>query len=223
MTTKYIDLARQIRLLAEKANRNPDEIRLIAVVKNLSLEEIRALYDQGGRHFAENRTANYLSKRESLPTDCRWHFIGPLQTKKINRFLPQEGLIHSVHHPDLARKINEACKRGERVQRILLQVNTSGEPSKQGLSPADWRTRLDELNQLLFLQVEGLMTMAPLTNDTDSIRACFRDLASLVREWRPLMREPEKFKELSMGMSHDYPLAIEEGATYLRIGSALQT
>lgn len=222
METNYIELLSQIAHLATKANRNPESIKLIAVVKSFLMDDIHKMYRQGCRHFAENRTETYSEKKDSLPADCQWHFIGNLQSKKVNRFLPLAGLIHSVHHPDLAKKVNDHCQKFHHVQRVLLQVNTSGEQTKQGLSPSDWKNYLHELRRMPFLQIEGLMTMAPLTEDKAIIRNCFRELSFLLDEWRPYMREPERFIELSMGMSQDYPIAIEEGATYLRIGSALR-
>lgn len=144
-----------------------------------------------------------------------------MQSNKAAKAVSSFQLIHSVDTPALARKISQAGEARGFGTSILLQVNTSGEASKHGLSDEGWEAALPEMNQLPFLKIEGLMTMAPLTEDQTVIRTCFRNLRELRDQWSTRMKDPAAFKHLSMGMSHDYLIAIEEGATLLRIGTAI--
>jgi PLP dependent protein len=201
-------------LLAEVA---PYGATLIAVSKKRPIEAIQRLYDQGCRHFGENRLDEALEKQTQLPTDIKWHFIGTLQRKKAAKAIGHFSLIHSVDSLELAQKISSSS--ADRTTRILLQVNTSGEASKQGFTPATATAHFTQILSLPNLQVDGLMTMAPLTDDTKLIRTTFRSLRLLRDRLQQLSGDP--LPHLSMGMSSDYRLALDEGATLLRIGSAI--
>ena len=189
------------------------DITVIAVSKQRSIEEIKIAYNQGCRDFGENRIPEALEKMALLPKDINWHFIGALQKNKVNKAIGHFGLIHSVDNPELAAKIAKSSEAANVTTSILLQVNTSGEASKQGLNPEAWRPYLESLFALKNIEIKGLMTMAPLTEDTALIRQTFRTL----REFRDELNLPL----LSMGMSHDYKIAIEEGANLLRIGTSI--
>lgn len=191
------------------------EVKVIAVSKQRSLAEIEAVYTLGCRDFGENRIPEAMEKISALPSDIHWHFIGPLQKNKVNKAIGKFTLIHSIDTPELAEKIARSSEAANLTTAILLQVNTSGEASKQGLSPDSWRPHLEHLFTLKNIQIKGLMTMAPLTEDTTVIRNTFRRL----REFRDELKLPI----LSMGMSHDYEIALEEGANLLRIGTAIFT
>jgi pyridoxal phosphate enzyme (YggS family) len=160
-----------------------------------------------------------LAKIDELPSDISWHFIGTLQKNKVNKVINQFSLIHSVDSMDLAQKISDAGESQGITTRVLIQVNTSQEATKHGLSPDNWRRHWPALLSLPALQIEGLMTMAPLTEDESIIHAAFADLRifkeSLEQEFSLSL------PHLSMGMSHDFEIAIAEGATLLRIGTAL--
>lgn len=195
----YLEIVKQI----------PANVSLIVVSKTASVEAIRQVYDLGCLDFGENRVQDALAKRDVLPKDIRWHFIGTLQKNKVKKVVGHFALIHSVDSVELAEEISKHKVPTD----ILLQVNTSGEASKQGFTPDDLVKNLSSIQQLPYITVKGLMTMAPLTEDKEVIRKCFRDLR--------ILRDRFGLQELSMGMSHDYQIAIEEGATMVRIGTAI--
>lgn len=177
------------------------------------------IYQEGCRSFGENRLEEVLEKSPKMPQDIEWHMIGTLQTKKVNKTIGRFTLIHSVDHPQLAKKISDSSLRHGVKTCILLQSNTSGEKSKQGLTPQEWKACFEDVLELEGIEVKGFMTMAPLTEDTSVIRNTFVGLRELKCS---LEREiGRSFPHLSMGMSHDYPIAIEEGATLVRIGTAI--
>lgn len=217
----YQSLLHSVREVAMCCGRNPDEIKLIAVSKGCCIDAMHSVYAEGGREFGESRMVEAFEKISLMNQDCKWHFIGRLQSKKIAKVLPYFQLIHSVDTFALAKKIADASQKQGRVTSVLLQVNTSGEATKQGMLQEEWEGHIEALQTLSHLKIEGLMTMAPFTEDQQRIRICFRRLAQLLKRWRPFMSHPDVFEHLSMGMSHDYAIAIEEGATLLRIGSLL--
>lgn len=187
----------------------PDHVRLIVVTKEQPIDAIALVYDLGCRDFGENRVQDALPKIEEMPDDIRWHFIGSLQKNKVKKVVGRFALIHSVDSVELAQEI---AKQGIATD-ILLQVNTSGETSKQGFTVDEFGQAFKVIRGLPNINVKGLMTIAPLTEDVNVIRKCFRRLRQL--------RDEFGLQELSMGMSGDYRIAIEEGATMVRIGSAV--
>jgi len=219
--TNYCQVARNVREKALACGREPQEITLIAVSKSRPIESILSVYQEGGREFGESRVQEATDKIPYLPKDCSWHLIGTLQSNKVLKAVSTFSLIHSVDTPLLAQKISQNSQARGVVTSILLQVNTSGEITKHGLSPEEWERSLEEINHLSHLKVEGLMTMAPYTEDQKLIRSCFRKLYQLRESWKRRLKDPASLHHLSMGMSNDYLIAIEEGATLLRIGSAI--
>ena len=185
----------------------PKHVTLVVVSKGRSVDEILQVYEKGVRDFGENRIPEAFSKMEALPRDIRWHFVGKLQRKKVPKILGRFHLIHSVDTPELAF----ALDRGN--ESILLQVNTSGEATKSGLSPEEWKEHIPNLLQCKNLKVKGLMTMAPQTEDQGVLHKTFASLR--------LMNEGYDFPILSMGMSYDYKIAIEEGSTLVRLGRVI--
>lgn len=221
MKTFYHDILAKIRKKALLCGRNPEEIELIVASKGRSLESLSSAYEEGARLFGESRVQEAINKVKSLPPDCVWHMIGSLQKNKVAKALELFNWIHSVDSVDLARKISLlAEKKGKEVS-ILLEVNTSFEPNKHGFFPEQLQDSLLEINQFSSLNLRGLMTLAPLTDDPEVIRQSFRLLKSLRDHYRSLTKDPQAFSHLSMGMSHDYLIAIEEGATLLRIGRSI--
>jgi len=214
----YQKVQSTIAEVAHSCGRNPSDVKLVAVTKNHSIDQIKEAYQAGCRSFGESRWQEAEEKIKQLPIDCEWHFIGSLQKNKVIKVLPHFSLIHSVSDLSLATKISELSQENTS---ILLQVNVTGETTKHGLSSEEWSKSLEVLNGLPNLTLRGLMTMAPFTQDEKVIRTSFRKLYELLQKWRGEMRDPESFTELSMGMSNDYPIAIEEGATLIRVGSAL--
>ena len=219
--THYRQIEQKIREKALACGREPKEITLVAVSKTFPIELIQSVYQDGGRNFGENRLQEALQKIPHLPSECNWHLIGTLQGNKVSKAISFFQLIHSVDNPVLARKISQASQDKGVITPILLQVNTSGERTKHGLSGEEWARTLESVNQLPHICIEGLMTIAPYTEDRRFIRSCFHRLYLWRETWRSQMKNPDSFHHLSMGMSNDFLIAIEEGATLLRIGSAI--
>ncbi len=194
------------------------KITLVVVTKNHTWEEIEELYRLGCRDFGENRVQEAEKKITRAPKDIRWHFVGKLQKNKVAKVVGKFALIHSVDSLELAQKIgSESVKRGI-VTNVLLEANTSGEETKEGAPPDEWNKCFSQVLDIKGLKCCGWMTMAPLTTDEDVLRKTFATLAGLRDELLGLCGEA---CELSMGMSNDYAVAIQEGATILRIGSAI--
>lgn len=188
----------------------PSHVTLLVVSKGRSLFELRQLYDAGVRDFGENREKEALEKIEKLPKDICWHFIGSLQRKRVKKIAQHFQWVHSVDTLDIAKELS-LCPPIS----CLVQVNILGEESKHGFSPLSLLENQLRLKDLLGERWRGLMTMAPLTDDWKSVRHCFRALRELKDQLK------QELPTLSMGMSRDFSLAIEEGATLVRIGRAL--
>mgnify|MGYP006288981389 CR=1 FL=1 len=218
----YANLAHtreRIASAAGRAGRNPEDVLLVAVTKTVGVEEARTLFEAGAADLGENRVQEGLRKRETLADlPIHWHMIGRLQTNKVNKVVKRFLWIHSVDRLKLAEAISRSAVAAECEMNVLLQVNTSGESSKAGFAPEGLGEALPRLSELPGLRVCGLMTMAPLLDDPERTRPCFRRLRELRDEHAP--RYPELI-HLSMGMTQDFEIAIEEGATMVRIGTAL--
>lgn len=215
---KYAAIKRQINEACKKANRKSEEIRVIAVTKYVSIQRAEEALEAGLTDLGENRDEGLLAKKEVLKDKPVWHFIGTLQKRKVKNIIDQVDFIHSLDRMPLAEEIN---KRAHRKMNCLLQVNVSGEESKHGLKPNEVIPFIKELAQFENIVIVGLMTMAPLTDNKELIRNCFQSLRKLRDEVRNLQLPYAPCTELSMGMSHDFTIAIEEGATMVRIGTAL--
>jgi pyridoxal phosphate enzyme (YggS family) len=214
-------LGDRIRAAAAGAGREPSGIGWVAVSKTVGPEQVREAFAAGVRLFGENRAQELVAKTaalEDLPIE--WHFVGHLQTNKVRQVLPRSTLIHSVDRVDVARKINGRASP-EQPQPILVQVNTTGEATKSGVVPQRLGELLDSIATLPNLIVDGLMTIGPFTSDETEIRTAFRDLRELLVHERQAERPNAPLRHLSMGMSNDFEIAIQEGATLLRIGTAL--
>ncbi len=217
----YHGLLQNIAAVAYQCGRNPADIDLIAVTKGIEWNVFRGLYQFGVRDFAENRLQEAEEKISKTPEDIFWHFIGPIQKNKVRKIIQSFELIHSVDSFECAEKISTCSLEEDYTTRILLQVNTSGEEAKHGFSEEEARRYFEKIWSLPGIKVEGFMTIAPLTDDEKIIRKCFAKLWNLRDEFVIHSGGAFSLPHLSMGMSNDYPLAILEGATLLRIGSAL--
>jgi hypothetical protein len=214
--------------------RNPSEVKLVVVTKSADIEVIKEVIRLGFTELGENRVqqlkkvsaqiAEFLvaaSDDAILPEKVSWHMVGHLQRNKVHQVLPMVSLIHSIDTLRLAEEISTFASKLNLCPKVLLQVNTSDEPQKYGV-PVGAATHLaEQIETLPNLKLIGLMTMAPLTRDKDIIRTCFVRARELFIEMRGEKIVGPEFTELSMGMSSDYELAIEEGSTILRIGSAI--
>ena len=198
-------------------------VKVVGVTKNRTPEEIRELREQGIVDMGENRVQEFLRKIENTPQDIRWHFIGHLQRNKVKYLvkLPQLSLIHSVDSLRLARKISSEAEKADRVMPVLLQINIAEEKQKHGFFVSELWEVLDEIDSLENIDVKGLMTMAPFAEDPEQVRSVFASLRKLSEEISNHTWNNIEMKELSMGMSQDYSVAIEEGATIVRLGRIL--
>lgn len=205
---------------ASRVSRKREEIRVVLVTKTFSVPEVAAAYGMGFRDFAENRVQELLEKKESLPEDIRWHFIGQLQTNKVKQILGEVVLIHSLDRLELAEEIERiAGKKSLEKVDCLVQVNSSGEASKSGCRMAEAEALVGGLGSFRRIQTHGLMAIGPLTDDREKIRENFRAVQRLQGELQSKFPERD-WTILSMGMSGDYEIAVEEGATLLRLGTA---
>lgn len=225
LTANLATVRARLARAAERSGRDPASIRLLAVTKQVSAERIRDLVALGVRTVGENRVQEALRKQAELadlPLD--WHLIGHLQTNKVKQVVGAFELIHGVDSVKLALALDaraEALWAGKSRQDVLLQVNVGQEASKSGFFPADLPAAAAEILECQHLNVRGLMTVAPYAADPESVRGLFRRLRELRDACQRLAGERAELRELSMGMSHDFPVAIEEGATIVRVGSAL--
>ncbi len=219
-------IAENIKVLRDRierkcveANRDSREIKLIAVSKTFGTDYIEEVFDEGLKEFGENKAQELSAKYEQLGDKITWHFIGHLQRNKVRFVVPAASYIHSIDSLQLASEVNKAAAKINKVQKILLQVKTSEEESKFGIQSVSELFDLAKYcGEYSNIQVEGLMTIAPFTEDVNQIRQSFKQLRKLKDD---LNSEGFGLKELSMGMTSDFEIAIEEGATMLRIGSAI--
>ncbi|MBT2697749.1 YggS family pyridoxal phosphate-dependent enzyme [Bacillus sp. ISL-40] len=218
VAVKFEQIKQQIIETCLRVERDPEEVKVIGVTKYVSTERAIEALQAGIINLGENRDEGLLHKWEVLKDKPNWHYIGSLQTRKVKNIINIVEYIHSLDRISLAEEIN---KRAEQKVKCLVQVNVSGEESKHGLSPEDAIVFIESLRKFERISVEGLMTMAPLTDDEDQIRECFRKLRELRDQVQALNLDYAPCTELSMGMSNDYVVAIEEGSTMVRIGTAL--
>ena len=203
------------------------EAKLIAVTKTYSLEKLQTLYDLGFKFFGENRVQELTEKYEKLPKDIEWHLIGTLQTNKTKYIAPFIKMIHSVESFKLLKEINKRAKQNQRIIKCLLQMHIAEEDTKFGLDEKELYEILEneELKTFENIKLVGLMGMATYTDDKNQVRKEFKKLKTLFDKIKAnqsnFNTKNIDFRELSMGMSGDYEIAIQEGATFVRVGSAI--
>ena len=202
----------------------PESVRLVAVSKFHPVEALQEAYDAGQRIFGESKVQEMTQKHEVLPKDIEWHFIGHLQTNKIKYMAPYVALIHGVDSYKLLAEINKQAAKAGRIIPCLLQIHIAQEETKFGFSTDECRTMLEagEWKALNHVRIAGVMGMATNTEDEAQIAREFHTLADFFRHAKETyFKDAPDFKEISMGMSDDYPLAIEEGSTLIRIGNRI--
>jgi len=204
-----------------RSGRRQKEVRVIAVTKYVSLQMTEWVLDSGLEHIGENRWQDARAKWEKLGHRGMWHFIGHLQTNKVKDVVGKFAYIHSLDRLSLAQEIEKKAAALELTARCLIQVNVSGEQSKHGLPPDELFSFADKLREFPHIRIEGLMTMAPLDAGPEQTRPVFRGLRELRDTLNGKQIFPYEVKELSMGMSGDFEIAVEEGATWIRLGSIL--
>lgn len=210
-------ITREIVETCKQVGRNPEEVKLIAVTKYVTDTRVEEAIEAGIIDFAENRPQNYV-ERKGKYSDKTWHLIGSLQTRKVRDVINEVDYFHALDRDSLAKEIE---KRAEKEIKCFVQVNVSGEESKHGLTSEEAIDFIKSLEQYSKIKVVGLMTMAPFVEDEEILRNCFRKLRQLRDEVKGLNLSYAPCGYLSMGMSNDYKIAIEEGATHIRVGTAL--
>ena len=209
----------RIAQAAAKARRSADDIELVAISKTHDAAKVRRAVEAGQTLFGESRVQEARAKIPELPSTLRWHFVGHLQKNKIRHALPLFELFHGIDDADLARELNRVAEEEGMHPRILLEVNVAGEGSKFGFQPNKLREQMETVLALPRLTVEGLMCIPPIAEEAETSRKYFVDL----RELRDALEKEfaVKFSTLSMGMTQDFTIAVEEGATLVRVGTAI--
>lgn len=211
----------QIEAACCRSGRDPRDVRVVAVTKYVDADMIRKVLDIGLRDIGESRVQEAVPKWNALEGRGTWHFIGHLQRNKVKDVVTRFTYIHSLDRYSLAEEINRRARQVDRKMRCFVQVNVSGEESKFGLSPSEVAEFVREVAELPYIRLEGLMTMAPHSDNSEEARPVFRRLREIRDEIRQLGDPRLRLPHLSMGMSQDYTVAVEEGATWLRLGSVL--
>lgn len=212
---------KNIEEACKKAGRSPDEVTLIAVSKTKPVALLQEAYDAGARCFGENKVQEIVDKYPQLPSDIRWHMIGHLQRNKVKYIVDKVEMIHSVDSLRLAETIEqEASKHGVKVP-VLLEVNVAGEETKFGLRPDEVLPLIEAVSEFPHIKIQGLMTIAPYVEDPEENREIFRQLKKLSVDIEAKNINNVTMSVLSMGMTGDYQVAVQEGATMVRVGTGI--
>jgi PLP dependent protein len=214
-------IRQRVAAAALRAGRTPADVTIIAVSKTRTVEEIRQVLAAGMTHLGENRVQELKDKWPAIGGSATWHLIGSLQTNKVKPALEMASLIHSLDRDSLAEELARQAEHRGVLCKALVEVNVSGEESKHGITPANLPDFLRRIATRGAVAVQGLMTMAPLADDPEAARPHFRRLKALADDMKKLQLPNIDMQHLSMGMSGDYEVAVEEGATLVRIGTAI--
>jgi len=221
ITEQFHEIEARVAAACKRAGRNPDEVTLIAVSKTKPVEMLSEAYDAGARDFGENKVQEILAKYPQLPEDINWHMIGHLQTNKVRQVVGKACLIHSVDSLKLAQEISKESAKQNLVTDILLEINVAEEESKFGFSLEETEEALMAISQLPNLRVCGFMTIAPFVDDAEENRPVFRKLYDFFVDMKCKNIDNVNMNILSMGMTGDFEVAIEEGATMVRVGTGI--
>ena len=211
----------KIKKAALKANRNPQEIKLVAVTKTATIEQIKEAISVGVKIIGENKVQEAKEKYQILSADIEWHLVGHLQTNKVKYAIEIFDLIHSVDSIKLAKEIDRRSLQFGMITNVLVEVNVSGEETKYGIKPEEVEPFLKEISEFSRTRVRGLMTIAPIAEDKEEVRPYFRKLRELFKEIKSKNIKNVKMDYLSMGMTEDFEVAVEEGANMVRIGRGI--
>jgi len=211
----------KIKKAALKASRNPEEIKLVAVTKTATIEQIKEAISAGVEIIGENRVQEAKEKYQILTADIEWHLVGHLQTNKAKYAIEIFDLIHSVDGIKLAKEIDRRSLQFGMITNVLVEVNISGEETKYGIKPEEVEPFLKEISEFSRIRVRGLMTIAPIVEDKEEVRPYFRKLRELSKEIKKKNIKNVRMDYLSMGMTEDFEVAVEEGANIVRIGRGI--
>ena len=211
----------RIEAACARADRDPSEVGLICVSKTKPAEAVREAYDAGERLFGENKVQEIREKAPVLPSDIRWHMIGHLQTNKVKQVIGHAAMIHGIDSLRLAQAVSKEAVKAGIVMPVLIEVNMAAEESKFGILPEDAAAFAGEILPLPGIRIEGLMTIAPYTENPEENRVYFRSLRKLLVDINAKYSDNLCMHVLSMGMTGDFEVAIEEGATFVRVGTGI--
>lgn len=218
---QYDEIKKRVEAACQRAGRNPEEVTLIAVSKTKPVEMLREAYEAGARDFGENKVQEILAKEPKLPEDIHWHMIGHLQTNKVRQIVGKTCLIHSVDSVRLAEEIHKESVKKGLVTQILLEVNVAEEESKFGFHVEEVEDALKQIQELSGVCVLGLMTIAPFVDNPEDNRPVFQKLNKLYVDMKTKNIDNDTMNILSMGMTGDFEVAVEEGATMVRVGTGI--
>lgn len=221
MATNVDEIKKVIAMAANNTNRSAEKIEIVAVTKTVPVPRIQEAMALGISNLGENRVQELESKYDEVGAEAKWHFIGHLQTNKVKDIVDKVVLIHSLDRWSLARELNKRARAIDRKIPVLVQVNIAEEDSKFGLKREETIPFIKKVQALDYLDIQGLMTMAPLVDDPEEVRPIFRSLRELAVEIESLDLNGVEMNYLSMGMTNDYQIAVEEGANLVRIGSGI--
>lgn len=211
----------KIQKACEKSGRKREEVTLIAVSKTKPLDLLQEAYDAGARHFGENKVQEILEKYDKLPCDVHWHMIGHLQRNKVKYIIDKVDMIHSVDSLRLAQTISDEAVKHNVTMKILIEVNVANEESKYGIPLCEVSELTDQISKLPNIIVKGFMTVAPNSKDSEENRKFFKDLYKVGVDIKNKNYDNNNIDVLSMGMTNDYEIAIEEGSTMVRVGTGI--
>lgn len=215
------EVEKRIQAACDRAGRKREEVTLIAVSKTKPVETLQEAYDIGVRIFGENKVQELTAKYEALPKDIHWHMIGHLQTNKVKYIIDKAELIHSVDSLKLAETIEKEAAKHDLIADILVEVNVAEEESKFGMKMEEVIPFVEKVSAFPHVRVRGLMTIAPFVEDPEENRSIFADLHKLYIDIKKKNHDNDTVSVLSMGMTNDYEVAIEEGATMVRVGTGI--
>jgi pyridoxal phosphate enzyme (YggS family) len=215
------DLRTRITAAAARAGRDPGSIEIVAVTKNADPERIKKAFQYGITDFGENRVQELVRKADILDEGYKWHLIGHLQTNKVKYIIDKVRMIHSLDSIELANEISRRAEKAGRVMDVLVQVNVAGESTKFGIEPTSALQFVKDAGRMGNIKIRGLMTIAPLVSDPGEVRWVFAGLRQLLIDIRKENIDNVSMEYLSMGMSNDFEVAIEEGANIIRPGTAI--
>lgn len=215
------EVEKRIQAACDRAGRKREEVTLIAVSKTKPVETLQEAYDLGVRIFGENKVQELTAKYEALPKDIHWHMIGHLQTNKVKYIIDKAELIHSVDSLKLAETIEKEAAKHDLIADILVEVNVAEEESKFGMKMEEVIPFVEKVSAFPRVRVRGLMTIAPFVEDPEENRSIFADLHKLYIDIKKKNHDNDTVSVLSMGMTNDYEVAIEEGATMVRVGTGI--
>lgn len=215
------EVEQKIKAACARSGRSRDEVLLIAVSKTKPIELLRKAYEAGSRNFGENKPQEIKEKYQQLPGDIKWHMIGHLQRNKIKYIIDKVCMIHSVDSVRLAEAIDEEAAKHRIIMPVLVQVNVAKEESKYGIMPEQTETFIRQISTLSHICIQGLMTIAPFTKNAEDNRIHFRNLKKLYVDIKAKNIDNVNMCNLSMGMTSDYEIAVEEGSTMVRVGTGI--